>query len=169
MVRLSVFALVLITAPASVSGAPSADSASQADATVPEPEMDQILVIATRLRGCLSGSIMFSMRGRRSPTAWARSSQLSARLCRSARTSDRDRIAQDVLDHDAIEQNRIMIYYSLLSRDLLRKTGSHFFASRSNAASYPGTSSAVTGAAQTASIALRAGAADRRLRSSHWG
>ena len=37
------------------------------------------------------------------------------------------------LEHDAIKLNRIMLYNSLLSRDLLRKTGSHFFASRYNA------------------------------------
>jgi protocatechuate 4,5-dioxygenase alpha chain len=36
------------------------------------------------------------------------------------------------LERDAIKLNRIPLYNSLLSRDLLRKTGSHFFASRSS-------------------------------------
>ena len=53
MLRYSAFSLALLSAPANASEAQPADDALQTNAADPEPEIDQILVIATRLRGSL--------------------------------------------------------------------------------------------------------------------
>ena len=50
MLRFSAVSLALLTAPANASEAPLTDSSAQSGTTAPKPEMDQILVIATRLR-----------------------------------------------------------------------------------------------------------------------
>ena len=53
MLRFSAVSMALFAAPANASEAPPTDSGSQTGTAIPQPEIDQILVIATRLRAQL--------------------------------------------------------------------------------------------------------------------